>query len=89
MAVMSSSATINDWPAVSNLSGHSNKGYQVCTHFIHKTKGIHLKNCKKVMYMDHHRLLPEKHPLRKKGMHWKGKTGHCTKPTHFKGEKIF
>jgi hypothetical protein len=24
--------TINDWPALSNLSGHSNKGYRACTH---------------------------------------------------------
>src|SRR4051812_35397240 len=24
--------TINDWPALSNLSGHTNKGYHACTH---------------------------------------------------------
>ena len=24
--------TINDWPALSNLSGHSNKRYKACTH---------------------------------------------------------
>ena len=24
--------TINDWPALSNLSGQSNKGYRACTH---------------------------------------------------------
>jgi hypothetical protein len=58
--------TINDWPALSNLSGHSNKGYQAFTHCLHKTDGIHLKNCKKVVYMGHRRFLPEKHPLRKK-----------------------
>jgi hypothetical protein len=40
--------------------------------------------------MGHHRFLPEKHPLRKKGLHWKGKVDHHTKPpTHFKGEEIF
>jgi hypothetical protein len=39
--------------------------------------------------MGHHRFLPEKHPLRKKGMHWKGEANHRTKPTHFKGEEIF
>jgi hypothetical protein len=55
--------TISDWPALSNLSGHSN-----CTHYLHKTDGIHLKNCKD-MYMGHCRFLLEKHPLRKKGMH--------------------
>ena len=24
--------TINDWPALSNLSGQTNKGYNACTH---------------------------------------------------------
>jgi hypothetical protein len=72
--------TINDWPALSNLSGHSNKGYRACTHCLHKTDGIHLKNCKKVVYMGHCRFLPEKHPLRKKGLHGKGKADYRTKP---------
>jgi hypothetical protein len=37
-----------------------------------------------------YRFLPEKHPLRKKGLHWKGKADHRTKPPpHFKGEEIF
>jgi hypothetical protein len=82
--------TINNWPALSNLSGHLNKGYRACTHCLHKTDGIHLKNCKKVVYMGHHRFLPEKHPLRKKGLHWKRKADHRTKPPpHFKGEEIF
>jgi hypothetical protein len=72
--------TINNWPALSNLSGHSNKGYRACTHCLHKTDGIHLKNCKKVVYMAHRRFLPEKHPLRKKGLHWKEKDDHRTKP---------
>ena len=26
--------TINDWTALSNLSGHSNKGYKACTHTV-------------------------------------------------------
>jgi hypothetical protein len=75
--------TINDCPALSNLSRHSNKGYQACTHCLHKTNGIYLKNCKKVVYMGHCRFLPEKHPLRKKGLHWKGKDHHRTKPPPF------
>jgi hypothetical protein len=28
--------TINDWPALSHLSGHSNKGYRAYTHCLHK-----------------------------------------------------
>jgi hypothetical protein len=36
--------TINDWPALSNLSGLSNKGYNACTHCFHNMEGIFLKN---------------------------------------------
>jgi hypothetical protein len=61
--------TINDWPALSNLLWHSNKGYRACTHCLNKTDAIHLKNCKKVVYMGPRRFLPEKNPLRKKDMH--------------------
>jgi hypothetical protein len=40
--------------------------------------------------MGHYRFLPEKHSLRKKGLHWKGKADHrTTPPPHFKGEEIF
>ena len=58
--------TINDWPALSNLSGQSNKGYQACTHCLEKTDSLYLKNCKKVVYMGHRRFLPLNHPLRRK-----------------------
>nr|AAX95593.1 hypothetical protein [Oryza sativa Japonica Group]ABF97743.1 transposon protein, putative, CACTA, En/Spm sub-class [Oryza sativa Japonica Group] len=30
--------TINDWPALSNLSGQSNKGYKACTHCMDETE---------------------------------------------------
>ena len=30
--------TINDWPALSNLSGQTNKGYNACTHYLHELK---------------------------------------------------
>ena len=43
--------TINDWPALSNISGQSNKGYNACTHCLDKTKGIYLEKCKKVVYL--------------------------------------
>ena len=45
--------TINDWPALSNLSGQSNKGYQACTHCLDETDSLYLKNSWKVVYMDH------------------------------------
>ena len=64
--------TINDWPALSNLSGQSNKGYQACTHCLEETDSLYLKNCRKVVYMGHRRFLPLNHPLRRKGNISKG-----------------
>ena len=32
--------TINDWPALSNLSGQSNKGYRACIHCLEDTNSI-------------------------------------------------
>jgi hypothetical protein len=34
--------TINDWPALSNFSGQTSKGYNACTHCLDKTNGIYL-----------------------------------------------
>ena len=30
--------TINDWPALSNISGQTNKGYNACTHCLDGTE---------------------------------------------------
>ena len=59
--------TINDWPALSNISGQSNKGYNACTHYLDKTKGTYLDKCKKVVYLGCRQFLPTNHPVRKKG----------------------
>ena len=34
--------TINDWSALNNISGQSNKGYNACTHCLDKTDSIYL-----------------------------------------------
>lgn len=39
------SVTINDWAALSNLSEHMNKGYQVCTHCFDHIDNVYLKYC--------------------------------------------
>jgi hypothetical protein len=81
--------TINDWPALSNLSGQSNKGYNACTHCFHDLEGIFLKKYRKVMYMGHRRFLPLNHALRKRGKHFKGKANHQTKLENHSGEDVF
>ena len=45
--------TINDWPALSNLSGQTNKGYNACTHCFDDLDSIYLKRCRKVVYLGH------------------------------------
>ncbi len=45
--------TINDWPALSNLSGQTNKGYNACMHCLDETKSIYLDKCQKNVYLGH------------------------------------
>ena len=80
--------TINDWPALSNLSEQSNKGYNACTHCFGDMKGIFLKKCRKVVYLGHRRFLPANHPVRKKDKHFKGKADHQTKPRNRTSEDV-
>ena len=81
--------TINDWPALSNLSGQSNKGYRACTHCLEDTDSIWLTHCRKCVYMGHCRFLPVRHQVRKKGKHFKGQEDHRTKPMHRSGREVF
>nr|CAH66657.1 OSIGBa0092J07.3 [Oryza sativa] len=81
--------TINDWPALSNLSGQSNKGYKACTHCMDETESTYLKHCRKVVYMGHRRFLAANHPVRKKGKHFEHKADHRTNPKHRSGKAVF
>jgi hypothetical protein len=57
--------TINDWPALSNISGQSNMGYNACTHCLDQTESIYLDKYRKNVYPYNRRFLPPKHPLKK------------------------
>nr|AAM19041.1 putative transposon-like protein RIM2 [Oryza sativa Japonica Group] len=81
--------TINDWPALSNLSGQSNKGYKACTHCMDETESTYLKHYRKVVYMGHRRFLTANHPVQKKGKHFEHKADHRTKPKHRSGKTVF
>jgi hypothetical protein len=59
--------TITDWPALSNLSGQTNKGYNTCTYYLDEAESIYLDKCKKNVYLGHRQFLPIKHHLRTKG----------------------
>jgi hypothetical protein len=81
--------TTNDWPALSNLSGQSNKGYRGCTHYLDKTDSIYLKHYRKIVYMGHHKFLPINYPLWKKHAHYGGMADHCMRPRHCCGKMVF
>ena len=49
---------------------------------------IFLKKCQKVVYIGHRRFLPVRHPVRKKGKHFKGKADRRTKPHNQTGDDI-
>jgi hypothetical protein len=48
--------TINDWPALSNISRQTNKGYKACTHYLGETESIYLDKTKKIVYLGHRRF---------------------------------
>ena len=80
--------TINDWPALSNLSGHTNKGYHACTHCLADTESIYLDRCRKNVYLGHGRFVPTNHQCRKKGKHFKGEADHQKKPVMRTGDHV-
>ena len=41
------------------------------------------------VYLGHRRFLSSRHPLRKKGKHFKGEADHRKKPVHHTGDDIF
>jgi hypothetical protein len=80
---------INDWPALSNISGQLNKGYNACTHCLDQTESIYLNKCRNNMYPWYRRFLSNRHPLRKKGKHFNGEAEIWSKPTRRTGDDVF
>ena len=80
--------TINDWPALSNLSGHTNKGYNACTHCLGETDSIYLGN--KNVYLGHRQFLPKQHVVRQgEGNHFRGEADHRMKTPLRTGDVIY
>ena len=57
-------------------------------HYFHDMEGIFLKKYRKVVYLGHRRFFHANYPLKKKGKHFKGKTGHQTKPGNRTSEDV-
>ncbi|KAL8131232.1 hypothetical protein AgCh_007232 [Apium graveolens] len=58
--------TISDFPGYGNLSVYTIKGAKACPIYEDATIDLHLKNCKKNVYMGHPTFLPLTHPYRKR-----------------------
>ena len=81
--------TINDWPALSNISGQSNKGYNAYTHCLDNTKGTYLDKCKKVVYLWCSKFVPTNRQVRKKGKNFNSEADYQKKPKLPKGADVF
>ena len=81
--------TINDWSALSNLSGQTNTRYHACTHSLHETDSIYLEKCRKIVYLGHRRFLPPRHLARRRGEHFKGDADHRKKHVRRTGDDVF
>ncbi|XP_074364111.1 uncharacterized protein LOC141704847 [Apium graveolens] len=81
--------TISDFPAYSNLSGYSVKGYYACPLCGEETNHIRLKNCKKCVYMGHRRWLRSNHPYRNMPLPFNGKVEERGAPPIPSGDEVF
>src|SRR5512141_93473 len=65
--------TINDYPALGNLSGQTIKGKKACSDCKEYTRSRWLKKSRKMVYMGHRRWLPLRHAFRRKKKIFNGK----------------
>ena len=80
---------INDWPALSNLPGQTNKGYNAYAYCFGDLETVYLKKCRKVMYLGYRQFFAKNHHLRKKDKDFKGTAEHQSKPGNRDGVEVF
>ena len=80
--------TVNDLPALANLSGQSTKGENACTHCLHETASSWLKHSRKTVYMRHRRFLRRDHPYRRMKKQFDGHQEYGTRPRQFSGSDV-
>jgi hypothetical protein len=54
-----------------------------------ETEGTYLEKCKKVVYLGYRQILSTRHPVRKKGKHFRGEADHRMKPDLCTGDDLF
>lgn len=81
--------TVNDFPALGNLSGCRTKGYKACPVCGEQTCSIRLKHCKKIVYMGHRRFLRVGHAYRGKKKEFNGKSERRKAPVPLTGKEVY
>ncbi|XP_015694618.1 uncharacterized protein LOC102699601 [Oryza brachyantha] len=81
-------STINDYPALSNLSGQTMKGKKACSDCLEHTRSRWLKKSRKMVYMGHRRWLPLSHAFRRKKKIFNGKRELQSAPRDLFGEGV-
>jgi hypothetical protein len=81
--------TINDWPALSNLSGQTSKGYNACTHYLGEIDSIYLDKSKKVGVSGASSISFAQTSIEEKGKHFNGEAEVRGKPKRHTSDDIF
>ncbi|XP_066160061.1 uncharacterized protein [Oryza sativa Japonica Group] len=79
--------TINDYPALGNLSGQTVKGKKECSDCMEHTRSRWLKKSRKMVYMGHRRWLPLRHAFRRKKKIFNGLNELGSAPTDLSGDQ--
>nr|CAD40254.2 OSJNBb0096E05.3 [Oryza sativa Japonica Group] len=80
--------TINDYPALGNLSGQTIKGKKACSDCKEHPRNRWLKKSRKMVYMGHRRLLPVRHTFRRKKKIFNGKRELQPAPKDLSGDEV-
>lgn len=81
--------TIQDWPALGNLSGQTVKGYNACVHCFDETESLWLTNSKKMVYLGYRKFLRKGHPYRSNKRAFDGKVETGSPPKHRTGRQVY
>nr|CAD40281.2 OSJNBb0062H02.14 [Oryza sativa Japonica Group] len=80
--------TINDYPALGNLSGQTIKGKKACSNCKEHTRSRWLKRSRKMVYMGHRRWLPLRHAFRRRKKIFNGKRELQLAPKDLSGDEV-
>jgi hypothetical protein len=81
--------TINDLPALRNLSGQSKAADTACPQFLDGTASVWLAHSRKTVFMRHRRFLSRNHPYRNIKEQFDGTRERGLCPRHYSGQDVY